>query len=162
MFAKFKKKKGNDVYAVAKGCIKELHEVEDQVFSKGLIGRGMAIIPTEDVVYAPVDGVLSVVFPTGHAFGITGEDGVEYLIHIGVDTVNLQGEGFTLLVEQGQKVERGTPLVKVDFSLIKEKGYPIDTMILVTTSADACDVTNLVQGNDQVDPSLIIMHCEKK
>lgn len=162
MFAKLKKKKGTDIYAVAKGSIKVLNEVEDQVFSQGLVGRGLAILPSEDTIYAPVDGVLSVVFPTGHAFGITGEDGLEYLIHIGVDTVNLKGEGFTLLVKQDQRVGKGTPLVKVDFSLLKEKGYPIDTMVLVTTPSDVCELTQLVLPNAFIDVSQIIMHCEKK
>lgn len=157
----FKKKKGNDLIAVAPGTIKALQDVEDQVFSQGLIGQGCAIIPQGDTIYAPIAGTLTVVFPTGHAFGITGEDGLEYLLHIGIDTVNLKGEGFTLLVEQGQKIHQGDPLVKVDFALIKEKGYPIDTLILITSPKEQYEWKMIAQYNHQVQKDDVIFHCEK-
>lgn len=162
MFGKLMKKKGVEVYAVTEGSIKALREVEDQVFSQGLVGRGIAIMPSGNTIFAPVDGVLSVVFPTGHAFGITGEDGLEYLIHIGVDTVNLNGEGFTLLVKQGQKVKQGDPLVKVDFELVKAKGCPADTMVLVTTPKENCALSLYVEPGEKVSASTKIMYCEKR
>lgn len=162
MFSFLKKEKGTKVHAVVKGKIKPLEEVEDQVFSKGLIGQGIAIMPEDSIIKAPCDGTLSVVFPTGHAFGITDADGLEYLLHIGIDTVNLNGEGFTLMVEQGQAVKAGEPLVKVDFSLIKEKNIPTDTMILLTTPKDSCSFTVMVENNQSVSEQDVIFKCEKR
>lgn len=162
MFSFLKKAKGTDVHAVVNGIVKPLAQVEDQVFSKGLIGQGVAIMPTDSIVKAPCDGTLSVVFPTGHAFGITDENGLEYLIHIGVDTVNLNGEGFTLKVEQGQQVKAGDPLVKVDFDFIRSKQLPVDTMVLVTTPKDTCEFILKVSDQQSVNDQDVIFHCEKQ
>lgn len=162
MFHFLKKKKGTDICAVVKGTVKDLEQVEDQVFSKGLIGRGIAIIPEDCLIKAPCDGTLSVVFPTGHAFGIQDADGLEYLIHIGVDTVNLNGKGFTLQVKQGQKVHQGDVLVKVDFDLIKEHHLATDTMVLVTTPKESCSFTCNVRDGQSVTSETALFHCEKE
>lgn len=162
MFSFRKKKSGTDICAVVQGTIKSLDQVEDQVFSKGLVGQGIAIIPQDAIIKAPCDGTLSVVFPTGHAFGISDASGLEYLIHIGVDTVNLKGEGFTLMVEQGQQVHKGDPLVQVDFSFIKESGLPVDTMVLVTTPKDTITFTSQVRDGQVVSCDDILFHCEKR
>lgn len=162
MFQFFKKKKSIEVNAVVKGKVKNLSEVEDPVFSKGLAGRGIAIVPEGEVFKAPCDGVLTAVFPTGHAFGITDEFGIEYLIHIGIDTVNLGGEGFQCLVKQGQKVKKGDVLVKVDLSILKEKGLHTDTMVLVSTPEEQCDLRLMKNQGDIVDTTDVIFCCEKK
>lgn len=160
MFSWLKKKKVNEVKAVVKGRVKRLEDVSDQVFSKGLIGRGVAILPEDGKIYAPVSGTLSVVFPTGHAFGIQCEDGSEYLIHIGIDTVSLKGEGFQLHVAQDDVVEQGRLLATVDFPLIEQKGFQTDTMVLVTTAETSCTMTLNVNGNDAVDHKTTLFTCE--
>ena len=162
MFEMFRKKKGLDVYACVQGTSIALNHVDDPVFSQGLVGRGIAIVPEGNVVCSPIKGVLSVVFPTGHAFGITSDEGIEILIHIGVDTVNLKGKGFDLLVEQGQRVELGTPLVNVDFQLLKDTNYHTETMLLVTSTEDVCDFKPLVQEGTKVNNESIVFHCDKR
>lgn len=132
----FGKKKEVELKAVVDGIIKDLKNVEDEVFSKGFLGEGLAIVPSSNNFYAPVDGELSSVFPTGHAFGIKTDSGAEVLIHIGIDTVQMQGDGFKLNVEQGQKVKAGDLLVICDIDNIKNKGYKTDTIIIITNSDD--------------------------
>ncbi|MEG0403891.1 MAG: PTS glucose transporter subunit IIA, partial [Anaerorhabdus sp.] len=127
-----------------------LENVNDQAFSKGLLGKGVAILPQENVVRSPIDGKLSVVFPTGHAYGITGKDGIEILIHIGIDTVGLKGEGFEILVKQGQDIKQGDPLVKCDFNFIEEKGYQTDVLV-ITTNSDQFSFEQLTVEGEHVD-----------
>lgn len=162
MFLWVKKKKMNDVTAVVKGTVKPLEQVDDPVFSKGLIGRGCAILPEDGHVYAPVTGTLSVVFPTGHAFGIKAADGSEYLIHIGIDTVNLQGEGFQVQVQQGDQITQGSQLVEVDLELIKAKGYQSDTIVLLTTPENQCTFQMKAAAKDHVQKESILFTCEMK
>ncbi len=162
MFQFFKKKKGVEVNAVVKGIVKNLSEVQDPVFSQGLAGRGIAIVPEEGTFKAPCDGTLTAVFPTGHAFGITDKDGIEYLIHIGIDTVNLGGEGFDCLIKQGESVKKGDVLVKVDLSILKEKGLYTDTMVLVSTPEEQCALKFQKKQGDVVTPEDVIFSCEKK
>ena len=96
-------KNTNNVYAVVNGVSFNLEYVDDNVFSKKVMGEGVAIVPTSSEVCAPCAGVLTTLFPTGHAFGITRDDGVEILVHIGLDTVNLKGKGFTILKKEKSK-----------------------------------------------------------
>lgn len=161
MFQLFKKKKGNEIGAVVSGTYKPLKDVNDAVFSQGLIGRGIAILADDNTICAPVDGILSVVFPTGHAFGIKMEDGLELLIHIGIDTVNLNGKGFELLVKQGMHVEKGTPLVNVDFPFLKQQGYECETMLLVTTPQEKCSFQIMVEDGAKVACGQTLFICEK-
>lgn len=162
MFQFFKKKKGIEVNAVVKGKVKNLSEVEDPVFSKGLAGRGIAIVPEEGTFKAPCDGTLTAVFPTGHAFGLTDEFGMEYLVHIGIDTVKLGGEGFQCLVKQGQKVKKGDVLVEVNLDVLREKGVLLDTMVLVATPEEQCNMQFMKKQGDMVNTTDIIFSCEKK
>lgn len=162
MFQFLKKKKCVEVYAVVSGTVKNLSEVEDPVFSQGLAGRGLAIVPQEGSFYAPCDGTLTAVFPTGHAFGLTDEQGLEYLIHIGIDTVTLEGKGFSCCVTQGQKVKRGDLLVTVDLEVIKEKGLKTDTMVLISTPEEQCECKNMKQQGEVVDINSVVFSCEKK
>lgn len=163
MLKLFKKNKarGSDIYAVVSGTIKSLEKVEDQVFSKGLVGRGVAIVPAGAVIHSPCDGTLSVVFPTGHALGISDENGLEYLLHIGIDTVKLQGAGFEVLVAQDSPVKRGEPLVKVDFDLLKEQGYPTDTIVLLTSPAEMSSYALYAKDGQSVTTADAIFHCER-
>jgi glucose-specific phosphotransferase system IIA component len=113
------------------GQIKELSQVDDEVFSKGLAGDGFAVVPEEDLVLSPVDGTVSMIFPTKHAIGIKDSEGKEFIIHIGIDTVKLKGKGFQVLVSENQKVKAGVPLVKVDYSVLKQNGLGTDIIILL-------------------------------
>ena len=118
-----------------------LADCGDKVFASGALGEGIAIDPTENVVVAPVAGTVASMFDTGHAYGIQTDDGVEVLIHIGIDTVKMNGEGFTPQVAMGDHVEVGTPLAVVDFDKVKEAGYSASTIMLVTNTASLASVT---------------------
>lgn len=126
------------------GEIVDLKEVNDGVFSEGLLGKGVAIIPNEGKVYAPINGVMTTVFPTKHAYGVTTEDGVEILIHIGINTVELDGELFTKHVKQGEVVQAGDLIAEFDIEKIKEKGYSVYSPIIVTNPSlfESTDVLN--------------------
>lgn len=137
-FGKKKKEKAVDhnVYRFVEGNVIGLETVADPVFAQKMMGDGAAIIPTDKVVLAPVSGVVSVVFPTGHAYGITRDDGVEILIHLGIDTVELDGKGFESKVSQGDTVSKGDVLAHVDWNLISSEGKEISSMIIVTSGQE--------------------------
>lgn len=107
-------------------------EVPDEAFSSGIMGPGFGIHPTDGTVYAPFDGRVVMIFPTKHAIGLKSDTGVEILIHVGLDTVKLNGEGFEMIVSEGQLIQRGDPLLKVDFKKIKDKVPSIVTPIVFT------------------------------
>jgi PTS system beta-glucosides-specific IIC component len=123
-----------------KGAVKELSEVEDEAFANGLIGKGVAILPSEGKLVSPVDGEVATLFPTGHAIGIKADFGAEILIHIGMDTVKLEGKYFTKKVNQGDKVKKGQVLVEFDIAAIKNAGYSVLTPVLITNHEDYVDV----------------------
>lgn len=140
LFDKFIKKAepmsiSDSVFSPCKGTLIELGSVEDEVFSQKAMGDGVAVEPSEGTFYAPISGTLETVFPTGHAYGLRSSDGKEILVHIGIDTVELNGKGFTLLVKQGDKVKAGDKIVTADLELIREAGYKATTM-LIQTDAD--------------------------
>lgn len=130
-----------------KGEVKPLSEVKDEAFSKGLLGKGVAIEPTEGKVIAPVDGVLTTLFPTGHALGITSDNGAEILIHIGMDTVQLDGKHFTPKAKQGDIVKAGDVLLEFDIKAIKEEGYSLITPVIITNSDNYLDVIETDKKN---------------
>ncbi|NFL77292.1 PTS glucose transporter subunit IICBA [Clostridium sporogenes] len=118
------------------GKILSITDVPDEVFSQKMMGDGFAIEPKNGTVLSPVDGIITTVFPTKHAIGITAENGLELLIHFGIDTVNLKGEGLEALVEQDAKVKAGDPILKVDIDKIKDKVPSIITPIIFTNLTD--------------------------
>lgn len=122
------------------GDVVQQEEIEDPVFASGAMGKAIAINPTNGVVYAPVAATVETVFPTGHAIGLKTENGAELLIHIGLDTVELEGEGFEVFVKPGDQVEAGQKLVEFDIDFIKEKGYSVQTPIVTTNMDDFVDV----------------------
>lgn len=140
-------KKEMIISSPVKGKVVALSEVPDETFSQEMLGKGIAIIPEEKQFYAPVSGEVSVVFPTGHAIGLIGEEGIELLIHIGLDTVQLNGEGFHVTVKQGQKVKQGDLLVEVDLEKIQEKGYSVITPVLVTNPDQYQTIESLKSGS---------------
>lgn len=115
-----------------KGKVLKLSEVKDEAFSSGVLGKGAAIEPEEGVLYAPADGTVSALFPTGHAIGLTTQTGLELLMHVGMDTVQLDGKGFQAFVETGDVVKQGQKLLAFDMELISEAGYSLATPVLVT------------------------------
>jgi PTS system beta-glucosides-specific IIC component len=125
-------KEVTEIYSPMQGTIVELNTLEDKAFSKGIIGDGLAINPTDGKVYAPFSGTLSVVFPTGHAFGITGDDGLEMLIHIGIDTVKLDGKGFKTFFKQGDAVKQGDLIAEFNIEEIKAQGYSLISPVIIT------------------------------
>ena len=133
----------------------ELTKVEDEVFSSGAMGEGIAIVPAEGKVYAPCDGVISTFFPTGHAIGITAENGAEVLIHVGMDTVELNGEGFTPKAEEGDRVKKGQLLLEFDMAVIQAKGYKLATPIVVTNADDFKNIFILATGNVSAQNDII-------
>lgn len=143
MFNFFKKKdavENYDVKAPLTGKVVALTEVPDPVFSGLMLGKGVAIEPTGNDVVSPVNGTVTTVFPTGHAVGLTADNGVEVLIHVGMDTVSLNGEGFTQYVKAGDKVTVGQKLVTVDLEIVKAAGYSIVTPIVVTNTDNFSEV----------------------
>lgn len=122
------------------GKIKNLADIEDEVFASGAMGEGVAMEPDKGVVYAPANAKVSMIFKTGHAIGLVTELGTEILIHIGLDTVELEGEGFEKLVNEGDEVLSGQPLINFDIEKIKQKGYKLDIPVIVTNTNDIIDV----------------------
>ena len=136
MFKLFGKKKKEEkqpkgFYSILDGESIDLSDVEDEMFSNRVLGDGIAIKPTSDTVVSPCNGEVTLVADTKHAIGLKNEDGVEVLIHIGLDTVKLNGEGFEALCKVGDQVKVGAPLVKVDREFLKQKNTPDVTMMVV-------------------------------
>ena len=136
-----------NILAPVKGKIVSLENVADETFSSGIMGAGIAIIPSEGKVYSLGDGIISACFHTGHAIGITIND-IELLIHVGIDTVSLEGKYFKLIISQGQTVKKGDLLLEFDIDKIHEAGYDLTTMIIVTNSNDYMEVV-------QTDKSIV-------
>lgn len=137
------------------GELLPLSEVKDEVFSSGAMGEGVAVEPSEGVLHAPADGKVVMTFPTGHAIGMKTSDGAEILMHIGMDTVNLQGHGFETLVAKGDEVKAGDELVKFDIDAIHAKGYVVTTPIVVTNSKGYEKITVVSQGKVKVGQEIL-------
>ncbi|MXQ48964.1 hypothetical protein GRB29_06150 [Streptococcus pneumoniae] len=122
----------DSVVAVAEGQLVALEDVKDEVFASKAMGDGIAIAPDTDIVLSPVNGTVETVFPTGHAYGIVRPDGVEVLVHIGINTVDLSGDGFTALVKQGDTVKAGQEIARFDRQSLLTKGYDTTIMTIFT------------------------------
>lgn len=136
------------------GEVIALSELKDDAFAQGALGKGVGMIPSNGNVISPVNGTITTLFPTLHAIGITADSGVEILIHIGLDTVQLEGKGFEAYVKQGDYVKQGQPLLHVDLDLLQKEGYSIQTPIIITNSSDMLDVIETdkksVKSNDEL------------
>ncbi|MCO5477102.1 PTS glucose transporter subunit IIA [Enterococcus gallinarum] len=129
MFKLFKKK-GINIFSPLNGEVIELAKVNDPVFSQKMMGEGFAVIPSDSTVYSPTVGIIKSIFPTKHAISISSDDGTEILLHIGIDTVSLEGKGLYPKVFEGQSVAIGDPLLVIDLQYLKEQGKE-DTVIVV-------------------------------
>lgn len=137
MFGLFKKKENKlQIGAPLKGLAVSLQEVSDPTFGEEILGKGVAFKPEEGKIYSPVDGEVTLLFDTLHAFSVTSKDGVEILVHIGLDTVALNGEHFIAHTETGTKVKKGDLLLEVDLDQVKAAGYDVITPMIICNTAD--------------------------
>lgn len=145
-----------EIYSPLKGEAIRLSEVPDDTFANEILGKGMAVIPSEGMVVSPVDGEVSTLFDTLHAIGVTGDNGVELLIHVGINTVELEGKYYKALVKQGDKVTKGQPLLEFDIDGIRGAGYNTVTPVIITNSDEYDDVEQVVSGN--VERATLVMN----
>ncbi len=125
----------NNVVAVCSGKHVKNGDIADKTFADELLGKTIAIEPSDGEIVSPISGTIEVLFPTKHAFAVRSKDGTGYLVHVGIDTVNLNGEGFTSFKNQGDKVKAGETVLKVDLNKVKEK-CPVTTMLIVSEPVD--------------------------
>jgi PTS system beta-glucosides-specific IIC component len=149
---------GNEIRKVVspmKGNVKALSEAKDEAFSSGALGQGVALEPTEGKLYAPCDGTIETFFPTGHAIGMKTANGVEILVHVGMDTVEMNGDGFTPKAKQGDKVKQGDLLLEFDIEKIKAAGHSVISPIVITNTDDFADVIPAEAGDVNVGDEII-------
>lgn len=146
------------VYAPVAGKVIKLSDIQDEAFSSGAMGEGIAIEPSEGKVYAPCDGEITAFFPTGHAVGITAKTGAEILIHVGMDTVSLDGKGFTAKARSGEKVKKGQLLLEFDMEYIKSQNLPLTTPVVITNSDDMAELKTA--DVETVSNADVIMECK--
>jgi len=152
-------KPGETIYSPLKGTVMALSEATDQVFASFAIGRGIAIIPTEGEVVSPVDGIISAIFNTNHAIGISSDNGAELLIHIGMNTVQLEGKYFDIYVREGDHVSQGKKLMTFELDKVEGEGYEISTPVVITNS-DLYDEV-IVTTSKTIDYGEILMNIVK-
>lgn len=146
------------IYAPVAGKVIKLSDVQDEAFSSGAMGEGIAIEPSEGKVYAPCDGEISAFFPTGHALGITSKTGAEILIHVGMDTVSLNGQGFSAKAKSGDKVKRGQLLLEFDMEYIRSQNLPLTTPVIITNSDEMTEFKTVPV--ETVSNADMIMECK--
>lgn len=134
--------KAIEIASPIKGKVLSLEDLQDAAFASGVLGKGAAVLPEEGKVYAPVDGTVTALFPTLHAIGIVSEEGVEVLIHIGLNTVQLDGRGFEAAVAQGDRVEKGQLMITFDREMMEAEGFCMETPVIITNSAAYLDVVD--------------------
>lgn len=144
-----------EIASPIKGKAMKLASIKDDAFASGVLGKGAAVLPEEGKVFAPADGEVTALFPTLHAIGMKTEEDVEILIHIGLDTVQLNGEGFEAMVQCGDKVKKGQLLIAFDKELIEGKGYCLETPVIITNSDDFLDVVETAEGEVEPGNSLV-------
>lgn len=135
------------IYAPLSGEIVNIEDVPDVVFSEKIVGDGVAIRPNGDTIVAPVNGTIGKIFETNHAFSIESDDGVELFVHFGIDTVELKGEGFVRVAEEGQVVKAGDPVIKFDLALLEAKAKSVLTPVVISNMDE---ISNLVKKSGEV------------
>lgn len=132
-----------DIIAPISGEIVNIEDVPDVVFAEKIVGDGIAIKPTGNKIVAPVDGKIGKIFETNHAFSIESDNGIELFVHFGIDTVELKGEGFTRLAEEGQKVQKGDLVLELDLPLLEEKAKSTLTPVVISNMDEIKELTKL-------------------
>ena len=156
MFGFLNKLKGIELCSPLTGEAVELSGVPDPVFAEKMVGDGIAIKPTSGTVVAPCDGKVVQIFPTNHAVGIETSTGLDLLIHIGIDTVELKGDGFKRLVEEGEPVKKGQPILEVDLKRIEELGKSIISPFIIT-NADEVEFKEYKMGEVQAGETVVLV-----
>ena len=146
---------GQLLYAPVTGRIRALTRIKDPVFSSEVLGKGCAIEPSCGEVVAPADGIVKKIAKTHHAVSLLCDNGLEVLIHVGMDTVEMQGKGFKGLVKEGEAVKAGTPLLTIDLGAIKAAGHPATTAVIVTNSDELGELKILAEGSVSAGTPLI-------
>jgi len=149
----FLKRKVRDVNSPVDGQIVALESVPDDVFSQKMVGDGVAVIPVSNVFTAPIDGVVSKIFSTNHAYSIKSEKDLEVMVHIGLDTVALEGKGFTRIANEGDAVKAGDVIIEVDLAYIREHAKDIITPIIITDESDVKNIEKnlaIVKSQDKI------------
>lgn len=146
------------IYSPVSGTARDVREAPDPMFSSEALGKGASIEASASEITAPVSGTITTFFQTGHAVGITSSDGAEVLIHVGVDTVELNGRHFTPAKKQGDKVRRGELLLTADMAAIKKEGYDPTVMLVITNSGDYSEI---ICKAGQTDPSAAVLEIHR-
>ena len=154
-FSKLFGKNCDEYFAPMAGKAVAISEVPDPTFAEGMLGNGIAIQPTEGKVYAPCDATVDMMFPTGHAVSLVADAGAEILIHVGLETVSLEGKPFTAHVHDGDKVKKGQLLIEADLEAIKAAGMPIITPMVICNT-DAFPTFNTHVGKDVTNADVVI------
>ena len=149
----FGKRKIRDVYAPVDGQIVTLESVEDEVFSQKMVGDGVAVMPISNKFMAPIDGVVSKIFSTNHAYSIKSNKDLEVMVHIGLETVALDGEGFTRIANEGDEVKAGDVIIEVDLAYVKANAKDTITPIIITDESDFKEIIKeheVVKAGDKI------------
>lgn len=144
-----------ELKSVANGQKKYLEDVNDEAFSQKMMGDGIAIVPSDGKVYAPASGTVSMIFPTNHAIGMKTDEGIEVLIHIGIDTVEMNGEGFQSYVKADEHVEAGTLLVAFDLQKVINCGYETDIMMIITNTSQYQSIMKTENDNLTINDTVL-------
>jgi len=149
----FLKRKVRDIYSPVDGQIVTLESVNDEVFSQKMVGDGVAVMPIGNTFTAPIDGVVSKIFSTNHAYSIKNDKDLEVMVHIGLETVALDGKGFTRIASEGDEVKAGDVIIEVDLAYINEHAKDTITPIIITDESDAKEVIKkymIVKSGDKI------------
>lgn len=147
----FLKRKVREIKSPADGQVVALESVNDEVFSHKLVGDGVAVIPMSNIFTAPIDGTVTKIFPTNHAYSIKSPKDLEVMVHIGLDTVALEGKGFERIANEGDQVKAGDPIIQVDLEYIREHAKDIITPIIISDDSDVKQIEkrlNIVKNQD--------------
>lgn len=149
----FLKRKVREIYAPADGQVVALESVNDEVFSQKLVGDGVALIPMSNVFTAPIEGTVTKIFSTNHAYSIKSPKDLEVMVHIGLETVALEGKGFERIANEGDEVKAGDPIIRVDLAYIREHAKDIITPIIISDESDVKSIDkrlNIVKSQDMI------------
>ena len=146
-----------EIMSPVEGEVKPIESVNDEVFSEKIMGDGIAITPESQLIVSPVNGTVTAVFPTGHAVCVLTDEGVEILLHLGIDTVELEGKYYKQVVQRGQKVKQGELLVEMDYRQVKDAGYDNEVMVIITNSQEHEICKPLQTGKAVTTDSILVL-----